>query len=185
LDLTGRCRRKLNFYREVEVMSYRIVSDNPPLQIEEVAPGSGSFCGSSFINRIFARYIEAKFQDSPQWDEDYTYEALKCFERDIKPRFSGHDKDHRKIKLRGLPDDEKLGIKDQWLEIPFSDLRDKIFEPVVSEVVDLVKSQLHKSTYRSNIMVLLAGGFGQNAYLRERLQETVGSLIQVLVIANG
>lgn len=183
MDLTGRCCRKLNFYREVEVTSYRIVS---ALQIEEVAPGSGSFCGSSFINRIFARYIEAKFQDSPQWDVDYTYEALKCFEGDIKPGFSGSDKDYRKIKLRGLPDDENLGIKDQWLEIPFSDLRDKIFEPVVGEVVDLVKSQLHKSSYLSNIhMVLLAGGFGRNAYLQKRLEEeTVGSMIKVLVIAN-
>ena len=47
-----------------------------------------------------------------------------------------------------------------------------IFEPVIKEVISLVLSQI-KATKREVKAVLLVGGFGSSAYLRERLRETL------------
>lgn len=46
---------------------------------------------------------------------------------------------------------------------------EKIFEPIVQQVIKLVKDQII-ATNRKIMAVLLVGGFGQNNYLKERLR---------------
>lgn len=54
-----------------------------------------------------------------------------------------------------------------------------IIEPVVSEVVNLVLSQIW-STKAKVKSVLLVGGFGRSPYLRERIQKAVNSNVEVI-----
>lgn len=52
-----------------------------------------------------------------------------------------------------------------------SDLR-IVFEPVLEEVLKLVKDQI-KASPKTVKAVILVGGFGQNAYLRDTIRQTV------------
>jgi hypothetical protein len=163
--------------------SYTVDALEPTPILKESVPGSGGLCGSSFLNRIFASYLDDKFEGFPRWDDDCKNEALRVFENDIKPAFTGRDTDNRSIRLRGLPDNARRGIKDGWLEIAMNDLREKIFDPVIHEIRQLVDDQIKKTKKHANPRkVLLAGGFGRNEYLRHMLQQFVGKNMKVVQV---
>lgn len=60
----------------------------------------------------------------------------------------------------------------------------KIFDPVVDEVVALVRGQI-AATNKKVKAVLMVGGFGQNAYLRETVRAAIDSNIEVMQPPNG
>lgn len=59
----------------VDLISYKVAALKPLLQISEAAPGSGSTCGSTFLNRIFQKFLKDKLGNDPNWDEDVLEEA--------------------------------------------------------------------------------------------------------------
>lgn len=60
----------------------------------------------------------------------------------------------------------------------------KIFEPVVQEIVTLVRGQITATGKKVNA-VLMVGGFGQNAYLRETIRASIDPNIEVMQPPNG
>ena len=60
----------------------------------------------------------------------------------------------------------------------------KIFDPVVDEVVALVRGQI-EATQKKVKAVLMVGGFGQSAYLRESLRAAVDPGVEVMQPPNG
>lgn len=60
----------------------------------------------------------------------------------------------------------------------------KIFEPVVQEIVTLVRGQIAATGKKVNA-VLMVGGFGQNAYLRETIRASIDRNIEVMQPPNG
>lgn len=60
----------------------------------------------------------------------------------------------------------------------------KIFEPVVQEIVALVQGQI-AATGKTVNAVLMVGGFGQNAYLRETIRASIDPNIEVMQPPNG
>lgn len=69
----------------VDLISYEVSALKPILQIKEAAPGSGSLCGSTFLNRIFQKFLEDKLKDDHNWDEDVLEEAMKRFDVTVDP----------------------------------------------------------------------------------------------------
>lgn len=61
----------------VDLISYTVSALKPKLQLSEASPGSGSLCGSSFLNRIFQRFLEDKLGNQPGWDQD-VLEEVRC-----------------------------------------------------------------------------------------------------------
>lgn len=59
----------------VDLISYTVSALKPKLQLSEASPGSGSLCGSSFLNRIFQRFLEEKLGNQPGWDQDVLEEV--------------------------------------------------------------------------------------------------------------
>lgn len=60
-----------------------------------------------------------------------------------------------------------------------------IFDPVVKEVLNLVKGQIDAAK-RQVKTVILVGGFGQNAYLRDAIrEEVISSKVDVLQSPNA
>lgn len=59
-----------------------------------------------------------------------------------------------------------------------------IFDPVIEQVVALVKAQI-VSTKKDIKAVLLVGGFGQSFYLKERLRSSLASSIEVIQPSNS
>lgn len=59
----------------VDLISYTVSELRPVLKIIEASPRSGLLCGSSFLNRIFQRFLEAKLSGEPNWDKDVLEEV--------------------------------------------------------------------------------------------------------------
>ncbi len=167
----------------MDLVSYTISQLDPVPRLREAARGEGGLCGSIFLNRIFAKYLDDKFANFQGWKEDSNYQidAMKAFNDDIKKNFMGDIHREYRIPARGLKKPE-LGIYSGTLKISGQDIKD-VFEPVIMEVLRLVRTQIQK-TGRTVTAVLMAGGFGSSAYLRARIQEEVGKAIEVRPIPN-
>ena len=87
-----------------------------------------------------------------------------------------------KVIVPGLRDCLNLGVRRGRLTVSGAEVQ-SIFEPVVQEVISLVLGQINatKSPVRA---VLMVGGFGQSAYLRDRIRTAIGK-IEVMQSPNG
>ncbi|KAL8653946.1 MAG: hypothetical protein Q9226_003636 [Calogaya cf. arnoldii] len=162
----------------VDLISYKVSALKPALCIEEAAPGSGSLCGSTFLNRIFHKFLADRFSADPNWDEDVLEEAMKRFE--VTRMLNNH---MRSI-VPGLRDNAAYGVRRGRLRLTGSDVS-KIFEPVVAEVLSLVKGQI--AATKANVKaVLIVGGFGQSVFLRDSIRSAVAEQgIEVMQSPNG
>lgn len=87
------------------------------------------------------------------------------------------------IPMGGLANNKALGISRGRFSLKASDLQG-IFEPVVLEVISLVKEQIASSNVPIRA-VLLVGGFGASNYLKERLRNAIDKKIQVMQPPNA
>ena len=86
--------------------------------------------------------------------------------------------------MPGLRDNGTLGIRRGRFRLSGSDVR-AIFEPVVKEVIALVKCQI-AATKTKITAILLVGGFGQNTFLRDSVRQAVAANdIEVMQSPNG
>ena len=168
----------------VDLISYTVEALKPNLKVTETSPGTGSLCGGSFLNRRFQKFLEDKLGNQEGWGTDVLEESMRLFEERIKRRFTGTFGEEFIIPVAGLADDTALGIKRGKMTVSGADIR-KIFEPVVEEVLKLVVSQI-KATKKKIKAVLLVGGFGGNAYLRDSMHQEVKTYnTQVVQVENG
>ena len=85
--------------------------------------------------------------------------------------------------MPGLQDNNKLNIRKNKMTLTGAEVK-AIFDPVVKEVLNLVKAQI-KAAKRHVKTVILVGGFGQNAYLRDAIREDLSSDVEVLQSPNA
>lgn len=63
----------------VDLISYTISALFPNLQIKEAAPGTGDFCGSTYLDEAFSNYLTLILSDEPGWDSEVLAEAMSQF----------------------------------------------------------------------------------------------------------
>lgn len=73
----------------VDLISYTVSGLKPILQVEEAAMGTGRICGSTFLNRIFQKFLEDKLGLNEEWDDEVIEDAMKRFELVTKKVFRG------------------------------------------------------------------------------------------------
>ena len=73
----------------VDLISYTVTALKPILQVEEATVGTGRICGSTYLNRIFKKFLEDKLSHNEEWDDDVLDEAMKRFELVTKKAFRG------------------------------------------------------------------------------------------------
>lgn len=73
----------------VDLISYTVSALKPILQVEEAATGTGRLCGSTFLNRIFNKFLVDKLGLNEEWDEEVVEDAMKRFELVTKKAFRG------------------------------------------------------------------------------------------------
>ena len=73
----------------VDLISYTVTDLKPILKVAEANPGSGRLCGSTFLNRIFNKFIVDKFSLNSEWEDDVVEEAMKRFDGTVKKAFRG------------------------------------------------------------------------------------------------
>lgn len=132
--------------------------------------GSGGLCGSSFLNRIFANYLQRKLRNYyGGWDIVSLNYAVDEFEKRIKAEFTGDDEDTHTIMVHGLSDSPQHGIVGNALELSGKELRVNVFNEVITKIQGLVRDQIENTSGEIKA-ILLAGGFGQSAYLKQQLE---------------
>ncbi|KAL8377885.1 hypothetical protein RB595_008528 [Gaeumannomyces hyphopodioides] len=157
----------------VDLITYTITRLKPILEVQEAAPGSGALCGSTFLNLRFANFLNAKLGHLDGFDDELLGEAMDRFEKTVKRQFSitASPDDTFAIPVGGLANDRELGISRGRFSLKATDLQ-TIFEPVVLEVIKLVRQQMAASKVDVRA-VLLVGGFGASNYLKGRLRSAL------------
>ncbi|KAL2179721.1 uncharacterized protein P884DRAFT_237588 [Thermothelomyces heterothallicus CBS 202.75] len=172
----------------VDLISYTITSLRPILEVQEATPGTGALCGSTFLNMRFAKFLKAKLGKLDGFDDEVLADAMERFEKTVKRQFTlnARDGDTYTIPVGGLANNKELGINRGRYALKLSQASDLrvIFEPVVQEVVKLVKDQISASKVPIKA-VLLVGGFGASNYLKERLRGAVDPSVQILQPPNA
>ena len=59
----------------VDLISYTVKALKPRLEITEATTGTGSLCGSTFLNRRFEQYLKDRLRMEPGWDQDVLEEV--------------------------------------------------------------------------------------------------------------
>ena len=59
----------------VDLISYTVSELTPSLKIEEAAAGTGSLCGSTYLNRVFEQLLIANFSHNAGWEDDVLEEV--------------------------------------------------------------------------------------------------------------
>jgi hypothetical protein len=166
--------------RTVDLISYTITALKPVPEFEEAVPGSGGLCGSSFLNRIFAKYMRDKFGSHSEWSEDALAPVMEYFESE-KRKFQGDPNDEFTIPVSAIEDSPPFIVKG-ILRLSSEEVSKSIFDPVINEIVKLVKDQIRatEEVQKTVKAILLVGGFGENIYLHNRLRAEVGRDIKVM-----
>ncbi|KAJ6788213.1 hypothetical protein PWT90_02178 [Aphanocladium album] len=164
----------------VDLISYEVGSTKPTLEVHEVIPGTGATVGSLGLNKRFAEAVQSLF-DEDDWpgvkrSEDFRH-AERKFEDEVKKGFQGRPDEEYLIYFPrvGLADDPENGIvSNVWtMKIHRDDVR-AIFEPVVTDILRLIKDQVQsvKLKRRNDKVagIVLVGGFGSSQYLKHRVQ---------------
>lgn len=63
--------------------------------------------------------------------------------------------------------------------MPQDEMKNKIFDPIIKDIICLIKEQISMTGGDVNAVVLV-GGFGQSRYLKSQVKEAISSRTQVL-----
>ena len=168
----------------VDLITYTVSAIEPKLELTEASPGTGALCGATFLNQRFEALLKKRLGNESNWDDEVLADAMQFFEAMIKKDFCGIFTEKYMVPVPGIGDNESVGVRRSRLALTGSDVR-AVFEPVLHEVLSLVMAQIKAS--KNNIKgILLVGGFGENAYLRDVIRQEVQSLnIQVIQPQDG
>lgn len=126
-------------------------------------------------------YITRKFSHIGPINESAMEHIMETFINIIKPEFDGSEDHFLDLPASmGLGDltDESIGLENGSLHLPAYELCNQIFEPVVSQVLELIDIQLRQSPQLEAIF--LVGGFGQSNYLFRRVEDAFADKVGMI-----
>lgn len=156
----------------VDLIVFEVVDVNPETGIRslrEVTRGHGASCGSAFLDANMEKLLREKFQRYPLTPMGWGT-IMDTFVNQTKPIFPGNDPEMylQVPNIPGLPDanDLEIGLEDGMLKLMVSELHERVFDPVVKDVLDLIDYQLQQTHCEA---IFLVGGFGSSRYLFDRV----------------
>ncbi|KAG4270793.1 hypothetical protein FPRO04_02774 [Fusarium proliferatum] len=159
----------------VDLISYQVTKIGR-VEVKEVTEGTGGKCGSSMLNMRFRRHLKQTHGDK-YWTDERLVIALSEFES-FKKTFSP------KGEPLTLKVDPSLGLRRNRYTMTQDDMKTKIFEPIMKDVVCLIKEQI-KMAGDGVAAVIMVGGFGQSRYLKSRVRDAISSRTDVLQPESG
>src|SRR6266498_1265088 len=165
----------------VDLTTRKLVNND---QLGEITERAGDFCGSTFIDAEFIKYLRKRLGDEPMdllRDNNYgqMQYLIQQFCKSGKIPFTGDDpdfvyeldiQDTIPVLKQYITDDdirETLEENEWVIEIDFEIMK-SIFEPVVQKILHLIKTQLNKTRETCSAMFLV-GGFSESKYLQKRI----------------
>ncbi|KAI8597946.1 hypothetical protein EDD21DRAFT_384022 [Dissophora ornata] len=156
----------------VDLIVFEVVDVNPETGIRslrEVTRGHGASCGSAFLDANMEKLLREKFQKYPLTPMGWGT-IMDTFVNQTKPIFPGTDPEMylQVPNIPNLPDanDLDIGLEDGMLKLMVSELHERVFDPVVKDVLDLIEHQLKQTHCEA---IFLVGGFGSSRYLFDRV----------------
>ncbi|KAF5547314.1 heat shock 70 kDa 12B [Fusarium mexicanum] len=167
----------------VDLITYKIEKLDP-LIVSESVKGDGGLCGAMFLDERFLKLLK----------ESIPFEAQKSLDKQTFPRIMESDwESGLKVSFCESSGDLPLQLSynspvdtdffPSKFSIDVSKIREKVFDPVVEQVTQLVQKQVDavKHKYKKKPkFVILVGGFGRSLYLHQHLQDAVGNRVDVL-----
>ncbi|KAG0196930.1 hypothetical protein BGX28_009539 [Mortierella sp. GBA30] len=162
--------------------------NEPPGQarhLREVTRGHGASCGSVFLDANMERLLERKFRRYRKGIKACGWASLMdTFVDMVKPMFNGTEDVLMQIpQATGLEDlnDPEIGLEEGVLCVPVEEMKSEVFEPVISDVLDLIQKQLHQSQQKCSA-IFMVGGFGSSRYLEERVRQEFSHLVELIAV---
>ncbi|KAI8366572.1 hypothetical protein BD560DRAFT_447922 [Blakeslea trispora] len=149
--------------------------------LKEVTNGHGGSCGSGFLDLRMREYLKRKFARYHTISDSAMELIMDTFVNVIKPDFDGTEDHFLDLPASmGLGDltDSEIGLDNGSLCLPAEELRDFVFEPVIRQVLDLIRGQLLQSPQLEAIF--LVGGFGQSNYLFRRVEDEFANQVGMI-----
>ncbi|KAF5977519.1 heat shock 70 kDa 12B [Fusarium coicis] len=155
-----------------------------PLIISESVKGDGGLCGAMFLDEKFLNLLKETipFEAQKSLDKQTFHRIMESdWEGGLKSSFCETSGDlPLQLSYDGLINTNFFPSK---FIIDVSEIREKVFDPVVKDVKQLVQKQVNavKHKYKKKPkFVILVGGFGRSLYLHQCLQDAVGNRVDVL-----
>ncbi|KAF8247626.1 actin-like ATPase domain-containing protein [Wilcoxina mikolae CBS 423.85] len=179
----------------VDLITYTISSLHP-LQLHEVAVGTGALCGAVYLDRRFEEFVAEKIgrEQLEGMDHRAKFQMGQYWETYMKREFSAAEDTQQQeeeedfwVPVMGVQDSEDGRMRGGFLRVSRAEVKE-IFEPIVRQVLELLGAQVLsvlKTTEKSVGAILLVGGFGSSEYLYRRILAWAGGSIPVLQPRNA
>ncbi|KAL2819288.1 hypothetical protein BDW59DRAFT_151587 [Aspergillus cavernicola] len=165
----------------VDITTY-LIEATSPLRFEELCTGIGGKCGSTAIDRNFYRLMSERFGEAfeklPGKRKSPGSQFMNTFEG-VKRDFGNSDEQTTFELPLNMPLDDpdpKYFDDDERLVIISSDDLRNMFDPVVDQIIQLIKKQIEEAKKEAGKdvinRVVLVGGFGDSEYLRQAIRST-------------
>ncbi|KAF9437624.1 Heat shock 70 kDa protein 12A [Entomortierella beljakovae] len=168
----------------VDLIVYKVDSSTGKRHLSEVTKGHGASCGSMFIDLNLSNLLTEKFGRLTKTPipKKTLSNLIDAFAYQLKPQFDGEDDQYLPIPRDSYFDEidnpRAIGIDGGFMCLDAVELKDKVFEPVVKQVLKLIDQQLTSAKKCSAIFMV--GGFGSSSYLLRRVKEEFGSRVGLI-----
>lgn len=82
--------------------------------------------------------------------------------------------------------DPTLGLRRNRYTMTNEDMKTKIFDPIVKDIICLIREQISMAGDTSDVTaVVLVGGFGQSKYLKSKVRDAIAAGTQVVQPESG
>ncbi|RUO96982.1 hypothetical protein BC936DRAFT_141178 [Jimgerdemannia flammicorona] len=177
----------------VDLIVFEIEGEGKSRRLKEITKGAGQSCGSTFLDDNFRAMLEETFGGQLERLQGHALDLMvDQFVDQIKvrgwrsgskghivcqPEFDGLE-DHfltlpAAVDLDSLSD-RNIGLEEGVLTLRATDLKAKVFEPVILQVLNLIESQLEQVPSHRLSAIFLVGGFGSSNYLYQRVNSAFG-----------
>ncbi|XRM48602.1 hypothetical protein ABZX51_011515 [Aspergillus tubingensis] len=167
----------------VDLITFTIMELSPNMRLKEEAPGTGSLCGSTFLNRRFEEMLNDRLSSLPGWDRDTLDEAMHRFETVAKRTPSGNADDDFMFPVPGIADSQEVGVRRGRFRVTGQEMQ-QLFLPILRDIGDLVREQIETSNAQVKA-IFLVGGFGQSPYLHTYLRDCFSHGVEVIAPVDG
>jgi len=167
----------------VDLIVYEIAMSSEGRSMSEVTKGHGASCGSIFIDLNFGKLLIEKFgKQCAMFPPSVIPSLVDTFAYQLKPTFNGVDDLCLTLPwnkcFSELTELHAIGIDDGRMSFKASELKSRVFEPVVKKVLSLIQGQLDGAKDISAIFMV--GGFGASTYLLDRVKQEFGGQVRTI-----
>ncbi|GBC10507.1 hypothetical protein RclHR1_00970008 [Rhizophagus clarus] len=179
----------------VDLTTRKLIGRN---QLGEITESIGDFCGSTFIDQEYIKFLRNKLGSNAidsfrnEYYEQFQY-MIQDFCRRAKLPFTGDDLDFSyELDIEEFPillekyvsqeTKDELEENENLIKVNYDDVK-AMFDPVIDRIIKLIYSQLSNAREKCSLMFLV-GGFSQSKYLQKRIRQEFQNQVNNISVPN-